>query len=70
MWYEKGTKWYFGKQCVSKNGFHKNKRPISIDKADIRIIVLPKKNSYSKIGSLNILLDMQMTLMLFQYYYA
>lgn len=58
------------KQCINNNAFYKNKRPISIDKADIRIIVLPKKNSYSKIGSLNILLDMQMTLMLFQYYYA
>ena len=29
----------FDKQCINKNAFHKNKRPISIDKGEV------KKNS-------------------------
>ena len=33
----------FGKQCINKNAYHKNKRLISIDKVDIRRIVLSKK---------------------------
>ena len=41
----------FGKQCINKNAFHKNERPIGIDKVDIRRIVLPKKDSYGKKGS-------------------
>ena len=38
----------FDKECIMKNVFHKNKKPISIDKVDIRKIVLPKKDSYGK----------------------
>ena len=33
-----------GKQCINKTAFHKNKIPISIDKVDIRRIVLSEKN--------------------------
>ena len=36
----------FGKQCVNKNAFHKNKRSISIDKVDTKRIVLSKNNLY------------------------
>ena len=35
---EKGL--IFGKHCINKNVFHKNKRPISTDKVHIRRIVL------------------------------
>ena len=31
--------------------FHKNKRPFSIDKVDIKRLVLSKKDSYGKKGS-------------------
>ena len=34
----------------NKNAFHKNKRPISIDLADIRRIVVSRKNLYDKKG--------------------
>ena len=33
----------FNKQCINENAFHENKRAISIDKVDIRRIVLSKK---------------------------
>ena len=34
----------FGDQCINKNAFHKNKRPISsIDKVDIKRVVLYEK---------------------------
>ena len=26
----------FGEQCINENAFHKNKRPISIDKVDLK----------------------------------
>ena len=42
----------FGKQCINKKTFHKNKRLISFDKVDIRKIVLFKKNSYGEKVSL------------------
>ena len=42
----------FDRQCINKNAFQKHKRPISIDKVEIRKIVLSKKDSYGKKGSL------------------
>ena len=36
----------FGEDCINKNTFHKNKRPINIDEVDIRRIVLSSKHSY------------------------
>ena len=41
----------FDKQCINRNAFHKNKRPINIDKVEIRRIVLSIKDSYSRKGS-------------------
>ena len=41
----------FDKQCINKNEFRKNKKPVSIDKVEIRRIVLSKKDSYDKKGS-------------------
>ena len=38
-------------QCINKKAFHKNKRPISITKLDIKRIVLSKKNLRGKKGS-------------------
>ena len=38
----------FDKQCINKNVFHKNKRPISIDRVETTIIVLSKKDLYGK----------------------
>ena len=38
----------FDKQCINKNAFHKNKRPISIDKVETKRIALSKKDSYGK----------------------
>ena len=35
----------FGKQCIDKIGFHKDKRPISIDKVDSDKIVISSKDS-------------------------
>ena len=43
----------FNKQCINKNAFHENKRPISIDKVDIKRIVLCKKDFYGKKDSFN-----------------
>ena len=34
----------FDKQCINKNAFHKNKRPVGIDKLKIRRIYLKKIN--------------------------
>ena len=36
----------FGEDCINKNAFHKNKRPINIDEVDIKRIVLSSKHSY------------------------
>ena len=41
----------FDKQCINKNAFHKNKRPISINKVEIKRTVLYKKDSYGGKGS-------------------
>ena len=41
----------FGEDCINKNTFHKNKRPIGIDKVDVRRIVLSSKYSYGNKGS-------------------
>ena len=41
----------FGEDCSNKNAFHKNKRPINIDKVDIRRILLSSKHSYDNKGS-------------------
>ena len=38
-------------KSVLINAFHKNKRPINIDKVDIKKIVLSKKDSCCKKGS-------------------
>ena len=35
---------YTDKQCINENAFHKYKRPISIDKVEIKRIVLSKKD--------------------------
>ena len=42
----------FDRQCINKNAFQKHKRPITIDKVEITKIVLSKKDSYGKKGSL------------------
>ena len=47
----------FDKECINKNAVHKNKRPINIDKVEIRRIELSKKDSYGKKVHLTILLD-------------
>ena len=38
----------FGERYINKNVFHKNKKIISIDKVDIKRIVLSEKGSYDK----------------------
>ena len=40
----------FDKQCINKNAFHKNKKPINIDKVQSRRKGLSKKDSYTKKG--------------------
>ena len=40
----------FGEQHINKNASHKSTRPISIDKIEIRKIVLSKKYLYGKKG--------------------
>ena len=51
-WYKMEQKaLIFGKDCIDKNAFHKNKRPINIDELDIRRIVLSSKDSYGNKGS-------------------
>ena len=40
----------FYKECIIKNLFHKCKSPISIDKVDIKKIVLSSKESYGNKG--------------------
>ena len=34
----------FDKQCINKNAFYKNKKPVSIDKLEIRRIDIKKIN--------------------------
>ena len=46
----------FDKQFINKNAFHKNKRPIIIDKVETRRIVLSKKDPYDKKFSFKFLL--------------
>ena len=41
----------FDKQCINKNAFHKNKKPINIDKVQSTRKGLSKKDSYTKKGS-------------------
>ena len=41
----------FGEDCINKNAFHKNKRPINDDEADIKRIVWSGKHSYGNEGS-------------------
>ena len=41
----------FDEDCINKNAFHKNKRPINIDEVDIRRIVLSSKHSYGNKSS-------------------
>ena len=51
-WCKNGQKaLIFDKQCINKNAFLKNKKPITIDKVENKIIVLSKKDSYGKKGS-------------------
>ena len=51
-WYKNGKKdLIFGKKCINRNAFHKNKRPISIVNVDIRRIVFSRKDLYGKKGS-------------------
>ena len=38
----------FGEDCINKNGFHKNKRPINIDEVDVRRIVLSRNKGSFK----------------------
>ena len=52
LWYKMEQKaLIFGENCIDKNAFHKNKRPISIGKVDIKRIVLSKKDLYHNKGS-------------------
>ena len=41
----------FGEDCINKNTFHKNKKPINTDEVDIRGIVLSNKQSCGNKGS-------------------
>ena len=41
----------FGDDCINKNAFHKNERPINTDEVDIRRIVLSSKYSYGNNSS-------------------
>ena len=47
----------FGDQFIIKNAFHKNKKPIGVDKVEIKRIALPNEESYCKKCSFNILLN-------------
>ena len=40
----------FAEDYISKNAFHKNGKPISIDKVEIKRIVLSSKHSYGNKG--------------------
>ena len=45
----------FDKHCIAKIIFHKCKKPISINKVDIKKIVLSKKGSHGKKRCVSIL---------------
>ena len=60
----------FDKQCIIKNAFHKNKRPISADNVKIGSIVLSKQDSHGKKGSLKYFIGYINRTMVFQCYYA
>ena len=40
-----------GEECINKNAFHKKIKPISIDKLEIKRIMLFNKTSYANKGS-------------------
>ena len=54
---------YFGENDFIKSTFHKNKRPINIDKVDIEEMYCPLRNHVVKIH-LNTLLDTHIKVML------
>ena len=60
----------FDKQCYKKNEFHQIKKTNSIDKVDIKSIMIPKKDWYGRSVSFKYLLDIKVKLMLFQYHYG
>ena len=60
----------FDNQCIINNAFHKNKRPISIDKVDMKGIVLYEKDSCGKKGSFKCFTYYINETDLFQYHYA
>ena len=37
---------YFGENSITKNPFHKNKKPININEVDIKRMTLSNKKSY------------------------
>ena len=58
---------YFGENCTIKSAFLENNRPININEADIKEIVLSHKNHIVKIH-LNTLLDTGVKVMLFRHH--
>ena len=42
---------FFGEDCINKNIFHKNKRPINTGEVNIKRIMLSSKHSYDNKGS-------------------
>ena len=60
---------YFGENGIIKSAFHKNKKPLNINKLNIKEIMLHYKNQMVKIH-LNSLLDIDMKLMLLHCHYT
>ena len=46
----------FSKHCINKNKLHKNKRPININRVEIKWVVLSKNDSHGKQSSLKYLI--------------
>ena len=62
----------FGEDCINKNAFLKNKRPINIDEVDIGRIALSKKYYIQILTKvyLNTLLDIYMKVEFFQLHFT
>ena len=60
---------HFGENSIIKSLFHKNKKPINVNKVDIKRIALSDKNPSVKIH-LNTLWDIDMEVMLFHLHYV
>ena len=61
---------YSRESGITKNPFHKNKKPVNVNEVDIKRITLSNKKSYGNEDLFKTLLDLDIKVMLFQHRYV